>query len=50
MSDLFVADESVDRPIVEALRAQGVEVLYIAEMDPGMRRHNLVLRHIGCTL
>ncbi len=31
-----VADESVDRQIVEALRAEGHDVVYIAELDPGL--------------
>jgi len=31
----FVADESVDRQIVEGLRARGFDVLYVAEMAPG---------------
>ena len=32
----FLADESVDRPIVERLRQEGHQVLYIAELKPGM--------------
>jgi predicted nuclease of predicted toxin-antitoxin system len=32
----LVADESVDGPIVERLRAEGHEVLYVAELDPGI--------------
>ncbi len=36
MIDLLVADESVDLPIVNGLRARGIEVLYVAEMDPGI--------------
>ncbi len=32
----FLADESVDRQIVEKLRDVGHEVLYIAELDPGI--------------
>jgi hypothetical protein len=32
----FLADESVDRPIVERLRREGHPVLYIAELGPGM--------------
>ena len=31
----FVADEDVDRPIVERLRQVGHEVWYMAEMEPG---------------
>lgn len=30
----FIADESVDRQIVETLRADGHELLYIAEVSP----------------
>ncbi len=32
----FVADESVDRSIVERLRREGYRVLYVAELGPGM--------------
>ncbi len=32
----FVADESVDRHIVERLRADGHCVMYVAEMEPGI--------------
>jgi hypothetical protein len=32
----FLADESVDRPIVERLRQEGHQVSYIAEVGPGM--------------
>jgi predicted nuclease of predicted toxin-antitoxin system len=32
----IVADESVDRQIVERLRLDGYEVVYIAELDPGI--------------
>jgi predicted nuclease of predicted toxin-antitoxin system len=32
----LLADEGVDRPIVERLRQDGHDVLYIAEMDPGI--------------
>ncbi|HEY7213015.1 MAG TPA: DUF5615 family PIN-like protein [Thermoanaerobaculia bacterium] len=32
----FLADESVDRQIVAQLRKQGHEVLYVAELDPGI--------------
>ena len=31
-----LADEGVDFPVVERLRGDGHEVLYIAEMDPGI--------------
>jgi hypothetical protein len=32
-----VADEKVGRQIVERLRADGHDVLYVAELDPGAR-------------
>ncbi len=32
----FLADESVDKPIVEGLRRQNYIVGYVAEMDPGI--------------
>lgn len=32
----FLADEGVDRQIVDRLRDEGHTVLYIAEMDPGI--------------
>jgi predicted nuclease of predicted toxin-antitoxin system len=32
----FLADESVDRPIVERLRRDGHQVSYVAELGPGM--------------
>jgi predicted nuclease of predicted toxin-antitoxin system len=32
----LLADESVDRQIVERLRQDGQEVLYVAEMQPGI--------------
>jgi predicted nuclease of predicted toxin-antitoxin system len=33
----LLADEGVDRPIVERLRRDGHEVRYVAEESPGMR-------------
>ncbi|WP_164835699.1 DUF5615 family PIN-like protein [Thermus tenuipuniceus] len=33
----LLADEGVDAPIVGTLRAEGHEVLYVAEMHPGMK-------------
>jgi predicted nuclease of predicted toxin-antitoxin system len=36
------ADESVDGPIIERLRASGHDVLYVAEMEPGIT-DNIVL-------
>jgi hypothetical protein len=32
----FLADEGVDRQIVDRLRDEGHTVLYVAEMDPGI--------------
>jgi predicted nuclease of predicted toxin-antitoxin system len=32
----FTADEGLDRQIVERLRSDGHEVLYVAELDPGI--------------
>jgi predicted nuclease of predicted toxin-antitoxin system len=32
----IVADENVDRQIVDRLRADGHEVLFVAELDPGI--------------
>lgn len=32
----FVADESIDAPIVERLRQSDHEVVFIAELDPGL--------------
>ncbi|MBI3920091.1 MAG: DUF5615 family PIN-like protein [Armatimonadetes bacterium] len=32
----FLADESLDRPIVERLRQEGHHVLYVAELAPGI--------------
>jgi len=32
----FLADECVDRQIVDRLRQEGYEVLYVVEMEPGI--------------
>jgi hypothetical protein len=32
----FVADESVDKQIVDRLRDEGHKVTYVAEIDPGV--------------
>lgn len=32
----FVADENIDRQIVESLRREGHVIWYVAEMDPGV--------------
>lgn len=33
---ILLADESIDRQIVDRLRQEGYSVLYVAEMDPGI--------------
>ncbi len=38
----IVADEGVDAPIVARLRAEGHEVLYVAELVPGLRDQEVV--------
>jgi predicted nuclease of predicted toxin-antitoxin system len=38
----IVADENVDRQIVERLRADGHEVLYIAELHPGINDESVL--------
>ncbi|ETN87415.1 DUF5615 family PIN-like protein [Thermus sp. NMX2.A1] len=38
----IVADEGVDAPIVARLRAEGHEVLYVAELPPGLRDQEVV--------
>ena len=40
----LLCDEAVDRPIVEALRAHGHEVLYVAEMEPGIDDEQVLAR------
>jgi predicted nuclease of predicted toxin-antitoxin system len=40
----LVCDEGVPRPIVERLRAEGHHVLYIAELDPGIRDDEVLAR------
>lgn len=40
----FVADEGVDRPVVDRLRQKGYEVLYIAEMAPGISDEQVLNR------
>ncbi len=47
---IFVADENVDRQIVEGLRVQGNNVLYIAEMSPSISDNEVLAlsnRHRG---
>ena len=40
----IVADESVDKQIVDRLRADGHEVLFVAELDPGIDDETVLLR------
>jgi predicted nuclease of predicted toxin-antitoxin system len=40
----IVADESVDRQIVDRLRADGHDVLAIAELDPGITDDAVLLK------
>ncbi len=40
----LVADEGVDRPIVNRLREEGHDVLYIAELEPGMDDEDVLAR------
>ena len=39
----FLADESVDRQIVERLRLDGHEVAYVAEMSPGIMDETVLM-------
>jgi len=38
----FLCDEGVDRPIVEALRAAGHDVTYVAEQNPGVEDQDVL--------
>jgi predicted nuclease of predicted toxin-antitoxin system len=40
----LLADESIDRQIVERLRQDGYEVAYVAEMEPGISDEVVLLR------
>jgi predicted nuclease of predicted toxin-antitoxin system len=40
----IVADESVDKQIVNRLRSDGHDVLFIAELDPGIDDDTVLLR------
>ena len=40
----FLADESVDRQIVERLRLDGHLVAYVAEMSPGIMDETVLMR------
>ncbi len=43
---ILLADENVDAPIVYALREAGLEVIYVAEVDPSIS-DELVLEQAG---
>ena len=38
----FVADENVDRPIVERLRQEGHDVAYVAELSPSVADQEII--------
>ncbi len=38
----FLADENVDKQIVDLMRAEGFEVDYILEISPGISEWNLI--------
>ncbi|GIW42747.1 MAG: hypothetical protein KatS3mg077_0029 [Candidatus Binatia bacterium] len=38
----ILADEGVDRPVVERLRQDGHEVRYVAEIEPGISDDNIL--------
>ena len=40
----FVADEGIDRQIVERLRRDGYEILYVAEMEPSISDEEVLNR------
>lgn len=40
----FIADENVDKPIVDSLRKSGYAVLYILEMEPGITDEQIITR------
>ena len=40
----FLADENVDKPIVEHLRMDGHVVLYVVEMEPGISDDEVIQR------
>jgi len=48
----FLADECVDRQIVDRLRHEGHTVLYVAEMEPGISDHDVLdlANHEGAVL
>jgi hypothetical protein len=43
----FLCDECVDQPIVDALRAAGHAVSYVAEMSPGISDDEVLVRLHG---
>ena len=43
----IVADENVDQQIVDRLRTNGHDVLYIAELDPGIADDAVLMRSRG---
>ncbi|MBC8327259.1 MAG: DUF5615 family PIN-like protein [Planctomycetes bacterium] len=43
----LVADENVDKPIVDALRAAGHEVWYVAEQAPGITDEAVIAASVG---
>ena len=43
----IVADENIDRQIVDRLRADGHDVLYVAELNPGIDDEAVLLRSRG---
>jgi predicted nuclease of predicted toxin-antitoxin system len=40
----LLADEGVDRPVVEQLRQDGHDVLYVAEMEPSINDDVVLMR------
>jgi predicted nuclease of predicted toxin-antitoxin system len=40
----IVADESIDKQIVDRLRSDGYDVVFIAELDPGIEDEAVLLR------
>lgn len=48
----LLADESVERQVVERLRQEGLVVLYVAEMEPGITDEVVLERanHAGALL
>ena len=40
----LMCDESVERPVVERLRADGHSVVYVAELSPGITDHEVLVQ------